>query len=104
MTNPSLQRRQFTKYRFMVVILALTAFIPTVKTGFMWDDHVMIEANPYIRVWSLSNLKHDFSHDVFDGHGDSYYRPLQTLMNRLDYSLWGLQPRGFNLTKLAFDI
>lgn len=67
----------------------------------MWDDHVMIEMNPWIRSWSVPNLKHDFLHDVFDGHGDLYYRPAQTLSDRVDYTLWKLNPFGYHLTNLT---
>ena len=82
----------------MLAILALSAYQPTLHLGFLWDDHVMIEANPHLRHWSRLELRHDFTTDVFDGHGDPYYRPVQTLMNRVDYSLWGLHPLGYHLT------
>jgi hypothetical protein len=87
--------------RAMIVILAFAAYWPTFHTGFMWDDHVMIESNPALREWSHQTLKHDFTTDVFDGHGDPYYRPMQTIFNRLDYSVWGLNPIGYHLTNFA---
>jgi hypothetical protein len=93
-----------SRYRWMIAMLAITAYLPTLKTGFMWDDHVMIEINPFIRGWSLPNLRHDFTTDVFDGRGDPYYRPLQTLANRVDYTLWGLQPVGYHITNLLFHL
>lgn len=92
------------RFYLMVAVLAVTAFIPTLKTGFMWDDHVMIEANPALRSWSAQNLKHDFTSDVFDHHGDPYYRPMQTIANRVDYTIWGLHAIGFHLTNLLFHI
>jgi hypothetical protein len=88
--------------RMAIVALALTAFWPTLRMGFLWDDHVMIEINPTLRSWSIPHLKHDILSDAFDGHGDPYYRPLQTLANRLDYSVWRLNPFGFHLTNLIF--
>jgi len=91
-----------TQRRLAILLLALTAYWPTLKLGFFWDDHVMIEANPALREWSIKNLKHDFSTDVFDGHGDPYYRPAQTLANRVDYTIWGLRPFGYHLTNFAF--
>ncbi|OGR89999.1 MAG: hypothetical protein A2992_00400 [Elusimicrobia bacterium RIFCSPLOWO2_01_FULL_59_12] len=88
----------------MIAMLAITAYAPTLKTGFLWDDHITIEANPWIREWSFHALKHDFSSDVFDGHGDKYYRPLATLANRVDFTLWGLRPAGFHLTNLLIHL
>jgi protein O-mannosyl-transferase len=92
------------RFRLMIAVLAVTAYAPTLKMGFLWDDHVMIEANPAIRSWSPANLKHDFTTDVFDGHGDRYYRPLQTVFNRIDYTIWKLRPFGYHLTNLLFHI
>ena len=86
------------RMRGMVILFAFVAFFPTWRLGFLWDDHVMIEANPALREWSAKALKHDFTTDVFDGHGDPYYRPAQTLLNRVDYTLWGLHPFGYHLT------
>jgi len=62
----------------------------------------MIEANSSIRHWSLANIQQDFSSDPFSGQGDPYYRPLQTIFNRLDYTVWGLRPFGYHLTNLLF--
>jgi len=81
-----------------ILALALVAYWPTLRVGFLWDDHVMIESNPALREWSGRALTHDFTTDVFDGHGDPYYRPAQTLLNRMDYSIWGLRPFGYHLT------
>jgi tetratricopeptide (TPR) repeat protein len=90
--------------RFIIAVLAITAYVPTLQVNFLWDDHVMIESNPTLRRWTWINLKHDFTHDVFEGHGDAYFRPAQTLMNRVDFTLWGLNPFGFHLTNLLFHM
>jgi tetratricopeptide (TPR) repeat protein len=89
---------------FIILVLALVAYWPTLRLGFLWDDHVMIESNPVLREWSISNLKQDFSRDPFSGMGDPYYRPLQTLANRVDYTFWGLHPFGYHLTNLLFHM
>jgi hypothetical protein len=90
--------------RLIIAVLALTAYYPTLKMGFLWDDHVMIEQNQRLHAWSSDNLRHDFHADVFDGHGDRYYRPMQTIANRVDYTLWKLRPFGYHLTNLLFHI
>jgi hypothetical protein len=94
--------RLTSAYRFMIVLLAFSAYAATFKVGFLWDDHAMIEVNPTLRSWSMKNLQKDFSTDVFSGMGDPYYRPLQTVLNRLDYSLWGLRSWGYHLTNFLF--
>lgn len=87
-----------------IAVLALTAYAPTLRTGFLWDDHVMIETNPALRQWSWQGLRRDLTTDVFDGHGDPYFRPAQTWLNRLDYTVWGLNPFGYHLTNLAAHV
>ena len=91
-----------SRYRFMLVLLAFAAYAPTLKLGFMWDDHVMIENNPHLGVLvpALELQGYDFTTDVFDGHGDPYYRPAQTLLNRMDFTLWKLRPLGYHITNL----
>lgn len=88
------------RFHFIIAVLAFTAYAPILKVGFLWDDHVMIEANPWLRHWSFAALGHDFSTDVFDGHGDPYYRPAQTILNRINFSIGGLKPFGYHLTNL----
>ncbi|MDA8131320.1 MAG: tetratricopeptide repeat protein, partial [Elusimicrobia bacterium] len=67
---------------------------------FLWDDHRMIEGNPHISM-SAANLARAFRGDPFD-QGLNYYRPLQTVSNMADFSLWGLRPFGYHLTNFAF--
>jgi len=90
-------------HRYLTLLaLVLVAYWPTLKVGFLWDDHVFIEQNPYIQSWTWSNLKHDLTSTVSNGLGDEgYLRPVVTWSNRLDYSIWGFHPFGYHLTSLA---
>jgi tetratricopeptide (TPR) repeat protein len=90
--------------RLAIVLLAVVTYACTLQLGLLWDDHVMIELNPFIREWSWANIRHDFTSDAFLGHGDAYYRPAQLLLNRLDYTLWGLKPFGYHLTNLLSHV
>lgn len=72
---------------------AFAAYSPTLRLGFVWDDHRMIEENARIRSW--------FRGDPFD-QGLNYYRPLQTVSNAVDFRLWRLNPAGYHLTNLLF--
>jgi protein O-mannosyl-transferase len=87
--------------RLMILLMAVVAYAPVLKLGFFWDDHVMIERNPHLRQWSWAELHRDFTTDAFEGQGDAYYRPAQILMNRVDYSIYGLRPIGYHATNLA---
>jgi tetratricopeptide (TPR) repeat protein len=64
----------------------------------------MIENNIHIQKFNGASLRHALTQDVFDGKGDPYYRPLQTIMNMIDYQIWGRRPFGFHLTNLFFHL
>ena len=83
-----------------ILLAAFLAFGLTLNVGFMWDDHRMIEQNPRLSL-TASNLAAAFKGDPF-AQGLNYYRPLQTVSNMADFSLWGYRPFGFHLTNFAF--
>lgn len=86
-----------------LILLGGLAYGPVLRVPFMWDDPQMILANPHITAWTWDNLKHTFTHDVFN-QGIPYYRPLQTLLNMVDFSLYGYWPMGYHLTNLLIHI
>ncbi len=86
----------------VVLFFAALSFGATLRLGFIWDDHEMIENNPAITALSIENIKAAFSTDVFNGKGDPYYRPAQTVANMIDYQLWGLKPAGYHVTNFFF--
>jgi hypothetical protein len=86
-----------------LVLLGVLAFGAVLRVPFMWDDPQMILANSHITSWTWENLKHTFTHDVFN-QGIPYYRPLQTLLNMVDFSLYGFRPWGYHLTNLLIHL
>lgn len=102
--NPSVLAGKPYILAALIALLGIISFSPTLKTGFLWDDHEMIEKNPHIRAFSMENLKHAFTHDVFDNKGNAYFRPFQTIMNMFDYRIWGLNPVGYHITNLCFHL
>ncbi|HEY5976087.1 MAG TPA: tetratricopeptide repeat protein [Geobacteraceae bacterium] len=60
-----------------------------------WDDELYVTGNEAIRGFSLDHL-----HQAFTRYYVGNYAPLQIVSYMLDYSLWGLDPRGFHLTNL----
>src|SRR5579863_8151206 len=80
----------------LVFLATIAIFLPAVKNAFVdWDDGVYILSNPHIRGLSWPNLRWMLT--TFDiGH----YIPVTWLSFALDYSLWGLSPRGFHATNV----
>lgn len=91
------------KRALLLTVLGLTAFWPVLRLGFQLDDHVTIETNPQLRHWSAATLRDDF-HPTRRSADDLYYRPLQSLVNRLEYTAWGLRPLGYHLVNLMLHI
>ncbi|MDP2865792.1 MAG: tetratricopeptide repeat protein [Elusimicrobiota bacterium] len=83
-----------------ILLAAFLAFGFTFNVGFMWDDHRMIEQNPRLSM-TAANLAAAFKGDPF-AQGQNYYRPLLTVSNMADFSLWGYRPFGFHLVNFAF--
>lgn len=97
--------KAFTRrHALMIAILGFVAYAPTLRVGFIWDDHVMIVHNPHLQDSGLKALQHDFTTDNTLGKGDNYYRPLQLLSIRFDHALWGLRPFGYHVSNLLFHL
>lgn len=83
-----------------ILLAAFLAFGLTLKGGFLWDDHRMIEQNPRLEL-TAGNLAAAFKGDPFS-QGLNYYRPLQTASNMADFAVWGYRPFGYHLTNFLF--
>jgi Tfp pilus assembly protein PilF len=60
-----------------------------------WDDQWYVLDNEHIRISSADDLLWIFTHSYYWS-----YIPLTLLSHALDYSLWGLDPRGHHLTSV----
>jgi hypothetical protein len=91
--------------RWVILLLGVAAYAPALSTGFLYDDHLLIENNSKLRSWT--NLSQDFSSGVFQdtsSQGVEFYRPLQTLSTRIEYSLFRLHPLPYHLTNLLIHL
>jgi len=85
----------------IVGLLALAAYWPSLKTGFIWDDHFLIEGNPSIKTWEWRTVLQDFSTGIFrDPASLDFYRPLLSFVNRINYSVSGNNPLGYHVLNL----
>lgn len=77
--------------------LVLLAFGPALSADFVrWDDPPLVTDNPHIRGLSADNVRWMFTTPLL-GH----FQPLTWLSYALDWTLWGLNPRGFHLTNIV---
>ncbi|MBN3038155.1 MAG: tetratricopeptide repeat protein [Candidatus Omnitrophica bacterium] len=88
----------------LIVITGFAVYTNSLNNGFIWDDRNLIRDNAHLRSWS--NIPDVFSKNIGEGAATKYafYRPLQTFSYMLDYSLWGLDVRGYHLTNIVLHI
>ncbi len=84
----------------LVFAAACLVYANTLRNGFVWDDHAVIEANAFLK--DSSNLGRILRPDYFlsaqeiqDGA-----RPMVLLSFLLDRALWLEQPAGYHLSNL----
>ena len=77
-----------------IVLVSIVVFLPCVSGEFLWDDEFLIVHNPLIK--SFKNLPYAFSRPFFPGMFDTpqitFYRPLVTIVNMIQYAIFGLDP------------
>jgi len=79
-----------------IALVSFLAFLPSLKGEFLnWDDDYNYLANPHYRGLGPANLRWMFTHAY--GH----YMPLTWITLGLDYTLWGMDPRGYHATNMA---
>jgi|GEM_PF-622880 len=88
------------KVLLAAILIAASTFVlyaGALKNDFIgWDDDFYIFANPYITPLSGATVAGMFSHFHFKS-----WTPLTLLSHAVDYSLWGLDPRGHHLTNMV---
>ncbi len=98
------------KHKDLILLLILTAavffsFWPSLKNGFVYDDHFQLVANPNIK--DINNLKVLFTTDMWDFSSTMqsiYYRPFHALSYSLIYHLFGLNPFAFHLANVFLHL
>src|SRR5262249_40398640 len=81
---------------FLVVLLTVLAFFPSLQNGFVdWDDYDNFLNNSDYRGLTPNNLRWMFTTIYMEN-----YRPLTWVTFGLDYLLWGMDPAGYHLTSL----
>jgi len=84
--------------------LGLLVYSSSLNGEFLWDDHLLVKDNIYIRSWT--KLGKVFTEDIGAGAATRYnfYRPIQMTTYMMDYSIWGLNVVGYHLTNTLLHI
>ncbi|MCF8298976.1 MAG: tetratricopeptide repeat protein [Saprospiraceae bacterium] len=107
--KPYLVSRKEEKMRIVHILLALSlililsflVFVNSLNSKFIasWDDNAYVIENIAIKGLSAQNIKTIFT-SFYVGH----YQPISILSYSIDYSLFGLNPKGFHITNLIFHL
>ena len=98
-------------YRSYIVLLAAItiSYLPSFSGEFLLDDRSIIQNNPSIQTAQplISYfLQEDgvVSGENWEDSHTGYYRPLISLIHRLDFLVWGMNPKGFRLTNTVLHL
>jgi protein O-mannosyl-transferase len=88
----------------LALALAVLPYLATLSFGFVYDDRLAIEENPYLRVWpGLGRL---FFSDIWSlsglGTQSNYYRPMFLLAYVGVFRIAGAAPWAFHLLNVLF--
>lgn len=95
-----------TKTNYCYLILATISFLVyfnTIENQFVFDDESLIQNNESIR--GMQYIPGYFTgEEGFHKVIGRYYRPVVSSTYAIDYSLWGLNPKGFHITNILIHV
>jgi tetratricopeptide (TPR) repeat protein len=95
--NPGRPARQSKFIALAVFALTFVAFVPAISGQFLsWDDSKNFVGNPWYRGLGPDQLQWMWTTTLL-GH----YVPISWMTLGLDYTLWGMDPRGYHVTNIV---
>ena len=93
--------RLLTHPAFVSALAAVVLYLPTLRHGFAWDDHDLIEYNPLMT--APGGLARLLRSDFWAGSGmhTGFWRPLISLSYWIDLRLFGGAASGFHAMNIA---
>jgi len=77
-----------------LILITAIVYIPAIRSGFIWDDNILVTSNPLIRNPKL------FSSIWFSGSAIDY-TPLTLTAFWLEWRLWAGHPMGYHIVNIA---
>lgn len=92
-----------TRRLLLLILFPALVLAGTLRFDFVFDDNLVILDDPLVVM--QFNPKEIFGSEVRVADVSlGYYRPLITLLYRMDRALWGLNPAGYHLTNLVWHL
>jgi tetratricopeptide (TPR) repeat protein len=83
-----------TLFAGLLVAMVVTAYVPALEAGFIWDDDDYVTENP------LLHAPDGFERIWLSMDAPSQYFPLVYTAFRIEYGLWGLDPFGYHVVNV----
>lgn len=81
---------------WLLFALAVLAYLPTLRNGFIWDDDTLITRNPWVtHANALRGLV-----GIWTGEGSPDYFPLTSTTFWVEWHLWGNWAAGYHLVNV----
>jgi tetratricopeptide (TPR) repeat protein len=87
---------QFPARVICIVLVCLVAYVPAVRSGFVWDDDAMLTENSVLKEGGLYRC-------WFTTKQPNYW-PITWTSYWLEHKLWGLAPAGYHITNILIHI
>lgn len=88
----------------VIILLTLLAYVPAMRSGFIWDDDHHVTQNRLLQSWT--GLQRIWL-DIFSGPSEyplPQYYPMTHTSFWLEYRLWGLNPAGYHAVNVVLHI
>ena len=85
----------------IVVLVAVVVWLPSVRNGFAYDDHVVIRLND--RLHDLSRAHLIFAQSYWPDASLGLYRPIASLSYAVDWAISGGQPLWFHIMNVVWN-
>ena len=76
----------------LVVLVCLVAYVPAIRSGFVWDDDAMLTENIVLK-------EHGLYRSWFSADQPNYW-PMTWTSYRLEHKFWKLNPAGYHITNI----
>ena len=77
-----------------LVVLVVVSYLPALNCGYVWDDDLLLTANPNVR--TLEGVGRTWAYP----HANTDYYPLTHTSFWVEYHLWRLAPLGYHLDNI----
>ena len=77
----------------LLLLAAVIAYLPAINAGFIWDDDILLTANPHMQ--NAQGLK-----EIWLGRNTHEYTPLTSTSFWLERKIWDDAPTGYHVVNI----